>query len=352
VAVAIGVTGLRKRYGGLEAVKGVDFEVAEGECFALLGPNGAGKTTTVEILEGYRTRTAGEVEVLGFDPETGGRDFRERIGVVLQSCGIHRDLTVEEVISLFGGYYPHPLPTGEVIELVGLEEKRGARTKTLSGGQHRRLDLALGIVGDPDLVFLDEPTTGFDPSARRRAWELVASLRSLGKTILLTTHYMDEAQQLADRVAVLADGAVVASGDPGSLGDRDLDEARVSFRLPSGSAAADLPGELPGTVEVRDGRVSLRTTTPTRALHALTSWALARGQELEALAVARPTLEDVYLRLTAPDEGDPQAGNGAAGTRRQPGNGGGTGLAQPEPAGRGAGRSRRRGPDGEGADRG
>jgi ABC-2 type transport system ATP-binding protein len=249
------------------------------------------------------------VEVLGFDPELGGRDFRERIGVVLQSCGIHRDLTVEEVISLFASYYPHPMPAGEVIRLVGLEEKRSARTKTLSGGQHRRLDLALGIVGDPDLVFLDEPTTGFDPSARRRAWELVANLRSLGKTIVLTTHYMDEAQQLADRVAVLAGGTVVASGEPASIGGRDLGEALVSFRLPADLAAADLPGELPGTVELRDGRASLRTTNPTRALHALTGWALARGQELDSLAVTRPSLEDVYLRLTTSEE-DHQVGNG------------------------------------------
>jgi ABC-type multidrug transport system ATPase subunit len=314
MAAAIRVAGLRKHYGGLEALKGVDFQVTEGECFALLGPNGAGKTTAVEILEGYRTRSAGEVEVLGFDPEVGGRDFRERIGIVLQSCGIHRDLTVDEVVTLFGGYYPHPRATGEVIELVGLDDKRSARTKTLSGGQLRRLDLALGIVGDPDLVFLDEPTTGFDPSARRRAWELVASLRALGKTILLTTHYMEEAQELADRVAVLAGGAVVASGSPSSLGGRDLDVAHISFRLPAGLTGADLPGELPGTPEVRDGRVSLRTTAPTRALHALSGWAMARGHELEALAVARPTLEDVYLRLTTTGEGDAPAGNGG----RQP----------------------------------
>jgi ABC-2 type transport system ATP-binding protein len=299
---AIRVAGLRKRYGDVEAIRDIDFEVAEGECFALLGPNGAGKTTTVEILEGYRPRSAGEVEVLGFDPERSGVDFRERIGIVLQSSGIHRDLTVEEVISLFGGYYPHPRPTDEVIGLVGLEDKRLARTKTLSGGQQRRLDLALGIVGDPDLVFLDEPTTGFDPSARRRSWELVASLRALGKTILLTTHYMDEAQNLADRVAVLARGRIVASGSPASLGGRDVAEAEISFRLPPGTAPAELPPGLPGTLDVRDGRVSLRTATPTRTLNALTGWALARGGELEALAVTRPSLEDVYLRLTGTDE--------------------------------------------------
>ena len=298
---AIRVAGLSKRYGDVEAVRGIDFEVAEGECFALLGPNGAGKTTTVEILEGYRPRSAGEVEVLGFDPERSGVDFRERIGIVLQSSGIHRDLTVEEVISLFGGYYPRPRPTDEVIELVGLEEKRGARTKTLSGGQQRRLDLALGIVGDPDLIFLDEPTTGFDPSARRRSWELVDNLRRLGKTILLTTHYMDEAQSLADRVAVLAGGRIVASGSPASLGGRDVAEAVISFRLPPSTAPAELPSGLPEALDVQDDRVSLRTTTPTRTLNALTGWAMARGEELEALAVTRPSLEDVYLRLIGPD---------------------------------------------------
>jgi len=298
---AIRVAGLSKRYGDVEAVRGIDFEVAEGECFALLGPNGAGKTTTVEILEGYRPRSAGEVEVLGFDPERSGVDFRERIGIVLQSSGIHRDLTVEEVISLFGGYYPRPRPTDEVIELVGLEEKRGTRTKTLSGGQQRRLDLALGIVGDPDLIFLDEPTTGFDPSARRRSWELVDNLRRLGRTILLTTHYMDEAQSLADRVAVLAGGRIVASGSPASLGGRDVAEAVISFRLPPSMAPAELPSGLPEALDVQDDRVSLRTTTPTRTLNALTGWAMARGEELEALAVTRPSLEDVYLRLTGVD---------------------------------------------------
>jgi len=302
---AIRVAGLRKHYGDLEAVKGIDFEVAEGACFALLGPNGAGKTTTVEILEGYRPRSEGEVEVLGFDPERSGVDFRERIGIVLQSSGIHRDLTVEEVVSLFGGYYPHPRPTGEVIELVGLEEKRSVRTKALSGGQRRRLDLALGIVGDPDLIFLDEPTTGFDPSARRRSWELVDSLRSLGKTILLTTHYMDEAQNLADRVAVLAGGRIVAAGSPESLGGRDVAEAVVTFRLPAGTGAADLPPGLPETLRVEGSHVAVRTVAPTRTLNLLTGWALARGEELEALAVTRPSLEDVYLQLTGVDEGKP-----------------------------------------------
>jgi ABC-2 type transport system ATP-binding protein len=299
---AIRVSGLRKRYGELEAVRGIDFEVAEGECFALLGPNGAGKTTTVEILEGYRDRDAGEVEVLGFDPGRGGRDLRERIGIVLQSSGHFRELSVREVLELFGGYYPTPRATGEVIDLVGLGDKAGARVKTLSGGQQRRLDLALGLVGDPDLLFLDEPTTGFDPSARRRSWVLIESLRELGKTILLTTHYMDEAQSLADRVAIIAAGRIVAAGTPDSLGGRDEGEAVISFRLAAGTAVAELPAGLPGRVATLEGRVELVTTEPTRALHLLTGWALARGEELDALAVARPSLEDVYLRLTSAPE--------------------------------------------------
>ncbi len=299
---AIRAVGLRKRYGDLEAVCGIDLEVAEGECFALLGPNGAGKTTTVEMLEGYRERSGGEVEVLGFDPERGEREFRERIGIVLQSSGIHRELTVREVLDLFGGFYPHPRDVAEVIDLVGLGEKADARVKTLSGGQQRRLDLALGIVGDPDLIFLDEPTTGFDPSARRRSWELIENLRALGKTILLTTHYMDEAQNLADRVTIMADGRIVAEGTPESLGGRDVAEAVISFRLPPGATTADLPAGLPVPSTVLDNHVSLRTTTPTRLLNALTGWAMARGEELEALAVTRPSLEDVYLQLTAGDE--------------------------------------------------
>src|ERR671915_447888 len=241
MATAIQVDGLRKVYGTTEAVAGISFEVVEGECFALLGPNGAGKTTTLEILEGYRDRSSGSVEVLGVDPAQGGRDLRERIGIVLQSAGIDRELTVGEVVALFGGYYPRPRDPGEVIELVGLGEKRDARCRTLSGGQQRRLDLALGIVGDPDLIFLDEPTTGFDPSARRRSWELIDSLRALGKTILLTTHYMDEAQNLADRVAILAAGRIVAEGSPASLGGRDVAEAEISFRLPAGSRPGTWP---------------------------------------------------------------------------------------------------------------
>ena len=299
---AIHVTGLRKRYGEVEAVRGIDFEVAEVECFALLGPNGAGKTTTVEILEGYRDRDAGQVEVLGLDPQRGGRDLRERVGIVLQSSGHFRELTVREVLDLFGGYYPRPRDSGEVIDLVGLADKAGARIKTLSGGQQRRLDLALGLVGDPDLLFLDEPTTGFDPSARRRSWELIESLRDLGKTILLTTHYMDEAQNLADRVAIIAAGRIVAAGTPDSLGGRDEGEALIAFRLPAGAALSDLPADLPGRPAPHEDRVRLRTTEPTRALHVLTGWALSRGEELDALTVTRPSLEDVYLQLTAAQE--------------------------------------------------
>src|SRR5215217_4888472 len=277
---AIQVHGLRKRYGDVEAVRGIDFEVAEGECFALLGPNGAGKTTTVEILEGYRDRDGGEVEVLGHDPRRGERSLRERIGIVLQTSGQFRELTVREVLDLFGGYYPSPRDTGEVIGLVGLGDKAGARVKTLSGGQQRR----------------------FDPSARRRSWELIESLRDLGKTILLTTHYMDEAQNLADRVAIITAGRIVASGTPGSLGGRDEGEAVIAFRLPPGTALADLPAGLGGRPSGHADRVELATTESTRALHELTGWALERGEELDALTVTRPSLEDVYLRLTGAEE--------------------------------------------------
>ena len=274
---AISVRGLRKSYGALAAVRGVDFDIEAGEVFGLLGPNGAGKTTTVEILEGYRSRDAGEVRVLGHDPQRPGADFRQRIGVVLQQSDLWPNLTVEEVHRAFAGYYERPRDVDEVIELVGLAEKRDARVKTLSGGQRRRLDLGVALVGDPDLVFLDEPTTGFDPAARRAAWEMIRSLRSLGKTVLLTTHYLDEAEQLADRVAVLRSGRIVRVGTPREL-TSGTPEVEIRYR--------------------RNGEELLvRTAEPTRVLHELTSAAVARGEELERLEVRRATLEEVYLAL-------------------------------------------------------
>ncbi len=299
---AVQVRGLVKRYGDTVAVAGLDLAIDEGEVFALLGPNGAGKTTTVEILEGHRTRDAGEVAVLGFDPETGGRAFRERIGIVLQEAGLERELRVREAVATYAAFYPKPRDVDEVIGLVGLEPKAGARIKTLSGGQRRRLELALGIVGDPDLIFLDEPTTGFDPSARRQAWQLVDNLRSLGRTILLTTHYMDEAQHLADRVAVIARGAIVAEGPPGTLGGRQLQAATIGFRLPGDAALAELPPVVPGDAEVTPEEIRFETDRPTAVLHELTGWALTRGYELDNLTVDRPSLEDVYLQLTGADE--------------------------------------------------
>ncbi len=296
---AIEVRDLHKRYGEVQAVAGIDLVVKAGEVFALLGPNGAGKSTTVEILEGHRPRSSGDVTVLGYDPETGGRRFRERIGIVLQEQAIENQLTVTEALRVYGSMYPHPRRPAELIELVGLGEKATSRIRTLSGGQRRRLELALGLVGDPDLLFLDEPTTGFDPSARRQAWTIVESLRSLGKTILLTTHYMDEAQNLADRVAVIAHGEIVAEGAPDTLGGRADASSLISFRVPSG------PIHLPAGIEVSpgpDGVIQVRTPDPTRVLHRLTSWALDRGISLDGLTVTRPSLEDVYLELTGGEE--------------------------------------------------
>ena len=282
MSTAVAVDDLRKSYDGVHALRGVSFEIAQGEIFGLLGPNGAGKTTTVEILEGYRERDSGSVSVLGEDPATAGLDWRERIGVVLQSSSFYDSLTVAENLALFAGYYRQPRPIDEVVELVGLEEKRDSLVRNLSGGQRRRLDLGLALVGDPEIVFLDEPTTGFDPEARRRAWQTIGSLRELGKTILLTTHYLDEAERLSDRVAVLRDGAIVAIGPP-----------------------AELTSTLPAT-EIRYRRngqdVVMQTEDPTKVLHELTSEALAAGHELEALEVRRASLEDVYLSLTRKEQ--------------------------------------------------
>ena len=291
---AIVVKELRKSYGATEAVRGVSFTVAAGEVFGLLGPNGAGKTTIIEILEGSRVRSAGTVTVLGVDPAHGGRSLRRRVGLVLQELSVAPQLSVTELLDLFGGYYPAPLATAHVLELTGLSEKAHARVRTLSGGQQRRLDVALGLVGNPELIFLDEPTTGFDPSARRGAWELVRNMRSLGKTIVLTTHYMDEAQNLADRICVIAAGQVVAQGTPDTL--RGTDEHRTFIRF--AADGIDVRG-LPVQGRVDDGVVTVETTTPTRAVHELTGWALDHDVELEALEVSRPSLEDVYLELTS-----------------------------------------------------
>jgi len=294
--LAVKVHGLRKSYGDFEAVRGIDLEVQRGEVFALLGPNGAGKTTTVEILEGHRKRDAGEVDVLGHDPAKEERDFKERIGIVLQSTGMDPYLTVEETVDLYRGYYPKPRPRDEIIEVVGLAQKRSVKVSKLSGGQQRRLDVAIGLAGDPELLFLDEPTTGFDPSARRNAWKMIENLQDLGKTVFLTTHYMDEAQNLADRVAIIVAGKIVTEGDPGSLGGRDIAETRIDFRVPDRSLS--LPDELRVGATIHDGHVQMTTSDPTRTLHEITGWALKNDVELVGLSVSRPSLEDVYLAMT------------------------------------------------------
>ncbi|MHA7238796.1 ABC transporter ATP-binding protein [Arthrobacter sp. TMS1-12-1] len=295
---AVEVRELRKSYGDLVVVDGVSFTVEAGEVFALLGPNGAGKTTTVEILEGHRRADSGTVSVLGCDPSTHARAYLERIGIVLQEAGFEDDFTVAELVDLQRGLYPRRLATDALIDQVGLSAKRDARVKTLSGGQRRRLDLALGLVGDPEMLFLDEPTTGFDPSARHQAWGLVEGLRDLGKTVLLTTHYLDEAEHLADRVAVMVAGRIVALGTPAELtaGQRSV---VVAFRLPEGSPVTSLP-DLGGTPVPDGAGWTLSTTHPAAVLHALSGWALGRRIELPALEVRRTSLEDAYLALVGP----------------------------------------------------
>jgi ABC-2 type transport system ATP-binding protein len=307
---AVRVRGLVKSYSGMRAVQGIDLDIRHGEIFALLGPNGAGKTTTVEILEGYRSRDSGEVTVLGYDPGRQRTRLKSRVGIVLQTPGVERYLTVSETIRMYASYYPHPRPVDEVIDLVGLGAKRDSRVTKLSGGQVRRLDVAIALAGDPDLLFLDEPTTGFDPSARREAWEVVKDLASLGKTVLLTTHYMDEAQYLADRVAVIAAGKIVAEGPPATLGHRDLAGARVRYRPP---ATATPPAGLAGTLGP-DGFTEFVSRDVVQDLHRLTGWSLENGVSLDGLEVIRPSLEDVYLSLTSAHQaaGEPEPARAAA----------------------------------------
>jgi ABC-2 type transport system ATP-binding protein len=299
----ITVRGLRKRYGALEAVAGIDLEVRRGEIFAFLGPNGAGKTTTVEILEGFRTRSDGKVSVLGFDPARAGAAWRNRVGAVLQESQPEPGLTVHECLELYAGYYSSPRDIEETIALVGLAEKAQTLGEQLSGGQRRRLDVALALIGDPELIFLDEPTTGFDPSARRAAWSVIAGLRALGKTVFLTTHYMDEAENLADRIAVINAGRIVAEGTPRSLGGRERMAARVAFALPDGIAADELPDALRRLPSrSADGKTVLESEHPLVDVKVLADWALARDFDLPDLEVRRPSLEDVYLQLTESPE--------------------------------------------------
>jgi ABC-2 type transport system ATP-binding protein len=293
------VRGLEMRYGRRQAVKGIDFEVGVGEIFAFLGPNGAGKTTTVEILEGFRMRTGGDVRVLGVDPAEADGEWRNRVGVVLQESEPEPGLSVHECLGLYAGYYDAPRDVDDTLALVGLSDRADSLATDLSGGQRRRLDVALALIGDPDIVFLDEPTTGFDPSARRSAWEVIDGLRALGKTIFLTTHYMDEAEYLADRIAVIAGGVIVAEGTPKTLGGRERMLATISFTWPKGFAADDLPDDLRAIADPgRDGTATLRTGTPLVHVSVLAEWALRNGLDLPDLDVRRPTLEDVYLALT------------------------------------------------------
>ena len=303
-AVAVEVVDLRKSYGPVEAVRGISLSVAEGEVFALLGPNGAGKTTTVEILEGFRRRDSGKVSVLGFDPANGDRKLKEQLGIVLQTSGVDPYLTVAETVDMFRGYYPAPRPRDEVLELVGMTEKKDARVTKLSGGQRRRLDVAIALAGDPRLLFLDEPTSGFDPGARRQAWEVIKGLAGLGKTIFLTSHSMDEVQYLADRVVIIAAGKIVAEGAPDTLAGREKAAAIVRFQLP---ANVELPAVLRPAARIEDGNVELETQDPTRTLYELTSWAVQSGISLEGLELTRPSLEDVYLAITKDAAGSASA---------------------------------------------
>jgi ABC-2 type transport system ATP-binding protein len=300
--MAIRVSGLRRSFGDVEAVAGVDLEVRHGEIFAFLGPNGAGKTTTIEILEGFGDRDAGEVEVLGVDPAHATSDWRQRVGIVMQESAGEQELTVREVMELYAGLYRRPRGVEETLDLVGLDDEAKAKIATLlSGGQRRRLDVALALIGDPDLIFLDEPTTGFDPAARRDAWAMLDGLRDLGKTIFLTTHYMEEAERLADRIAVIAGGRIIDEGTPATIGHRDLAASEIIFDLPAGFGDADLPEDLRALLQPprRDGRIELHSAAPLADLGRLGSWAEGRGVEVGELEVHRPTLEDVYLRLTA-----------------------------------------------------
>jgi ABC-2 type transport system ATP-binding protein len=294
----ISVQGLRKSYEDFEAVKGIDLEVEKGEIFAFVGPNGAGKTTTVEILEGYRSRSAGEVSVLGVDPQTANRQWKNRVGFVLQESRLVPELTPREAVEQYAGYYAHPRNIDETVDLVGLGDKANVRTSKLSGGQQRRLDVALALIGDPELLFLDEPTTGFDPSARRQAWDVIGGLRDLGKTVFLTTHYMEEAQTLADRVAIISAGRIVASGSPDDLGGDRKESTEISFRLPTGVRAPDLPFAVRTSARIDAGAVSLTAEDPIPLLRELTNWAAERGVGLPGLTVGAPSLEDIYLELT------------------------------------------------------
>jgi ABC-2 type transport system ATP-binding protein len=303
----ITVRRLRKSYGGHEAVRGIDLDIHGGEIFAFLGPNGAGKTTTVEILEGFRKASGGEVEVLGEDPGRAPASWRARIGIVLQETEAEPGLSVRECLELYAGYYSAPRGVDETLALVELTGQAGQRATALSGGQRRRLDVALALIGDPELIFLDEPTTGFDPAARRAAWAVIGGLRDLGKTVFLTTHYMEEAERLADRIAVIAGGQIVAEGTPGTLGGRQLEAARIVFSVPAGGRATDIPPELHARVDHRpDGRLLLPSTSVAKDLYALAGWALEGGLELDDLEVSRPTLEDVYLQLTTETEPNPE----------------------------------------------